>query len=123
MEVPTMSYADPQSITVNAVPKSLPRTSTGETQSVYKTADDEFLMRISHQKTKSRMRRMVRIDQQVIAADPLTAENTYQTAGVYIVIDEPDFGFSDTVLGYLVSALTAWLAAGTNTSKLLGSET
>lgn len=118
-----MSYADPQSITVNAVPKSLPRISTGETQSVYKTADDEFSMRISHQKTKSRMRRMVRIDQQVIAADPLTAENTYQTAGVYIVVDEPDFGFTDTVLGYLVSALSDWLAAGTNTDKLLGSET
>lgn len=118
-----MAFADPQSITVNAVPKSMPRISTGESQSVYKTADDEFQMRISHQKAKSRMRRMARVDQKVVAADPLTAENSYQTAGVYLVVDEPEFGFTDTDLGYLVSALTAWLAAGTNTAKLLGAET
>lgn len=118
-----MAYADPQSITVNAVPKSMPRISSGESQSVYKTADDEFSMRISHQTSKSRKRRMVRIDQKVVAADPLTAENTYQTAGIYLVVDEPEFGFSDTELGYLVSALSDWLAAGTNTAKLLGSET
>lgn len=118
-----MAFADPQSITVNAVPKSLPRISAGESQSVYKTADDEFQMRISHQKTKTRVRRMVRIDQKVVAADPLTAENTYQTAGVYIVVDEPEFGFTDTVLGYLVTALKDWVVAGTNTAKLLGSET
>lgn len=118
-----MAFADPQSITVNAVPKSLPRISSGETQSVYKTADDEFQMRISHQKSKSRMRRMVRIDQKVVAADPLTAENTYQTAGIYCVVDEPEFGFSDTELGYLVTALKDWLIAGTNSAKLLGSET
>lgn len=118
-----MAFADPQSITVNAVPESMPRISSGESQSVYKTADDDFQMRISHQKTKSRVRRMVRVDQKVVAADPLTAENTYQTAGVYLVVDEPEFGFTDTELGYLVTALTDWLAAGTNTSKLLGSET
>lgn len=118
-----MAYADPQSITVNAVPKSLPRISSGESQSVYKTADDEFQMRISHQTSKSRVRRMVRIDQKVVAADPLTAENVYQTAGIYLVIDEPQFGFDDTELGYLVTALKDWIIAGTNTSKLLGSET
>lgn len=118
-----MAYADPQSVTVNAVPKSLPRISSGEASSVYKTADDEFQMRISHQKTKTRMRRMVRIDQKIVAADPLSAENVYQTAGVYVVVDEPEFGFDDTTLGYLVTALKDWLIAGTNTAKLLGSET
>lgn len=118
-----MAFADPQSITVNAVAKSMPRVSTGESSSVYKAADDAFQMRISHQKTKTRTRRMVRVDQKVIAADPLTAENTYQTAGVYIVVDEPEFGFTDTTLGYLITALSDWLAAGTNAAQLLGSET
>lgn len=118
-----MAYADPQSITVNSVAKSMPRVSSGESQSVYKTADDVFKMRISHQTAKSRIRRMVRIDQTIVAADPLSAENSYQTAGIYVVVDEPAFGFDDTTLGYLVTALKDWLIAGTNTAKLLGSET
>lgn len=118
-----MAFADPQSITVNAVPKSLPRISSGEASAVYKAADDEFQMRISHQKTKTRVRRMVRIDQKIVASDPLTAENAYQTAGVYLVVDEPEFGFTDTQLGYLVTALKDWIVAGTNTAKILGSET
>lgn len=118
-----MAFADPQSVTVNAQPVSLPRISTGESQSVYKSAEDDFQMRISHQKTKTRYRRMVRLDQKVIAVDPLTAENVYQTAGVYLVVDEPEFGFTDAELEYLMDALAAWVAAGTNTAKLLGSET
>lgn len=117
-----MSFTDPQLITVNTVEKTLPRIKVGESSSTYKTAEDEFQMRISHQKLKTRTRRMVRIDQQVIAEDPLTAENLYQTGGVYIVVDEPAYGFSDIDLGYLVAALSDWLAASTNTAKLLGSE-
>lgn len=117
-----MAFTDPQSITVNAVPKSMPRISSGESSSVYKTADDTFTMRLSHQKSKGRTRRMVRVDQKAIASDPLSAENVYQTAGVYVVIDEPEFGFDDTTLSYLVTALKDWLTAG-NITKVLGSET
>ncbi len=116
-----MSFADPQSVTVNAVAKSMPRIMTGSTDSTYRTADGVFQMRISHQYTKSRSRRMVRLDQTVVAADPLTAVNSSQSAGVYIVIDEPKFGFDDTTLGYMVEALKGWLTSA-NYNKLLGSE-
>lgn len=117
-----MAFSDPQSITVNGNAKSLPRIgSDGSQGTKYQTADGEFTMRISHQKTKSRWRRMARVDQQVIAADPLTAENAYQTAGVYLVIDEPEFGFTDTTLDYIAAALIAWLTAP-NRAKLLGGE-
>lgn len=115
-------FTDPQSITVNAVAKSMPRISTGATDALYRTADEVFQMRISHQTSKGRKRHMVRVDQTVIAADPLTAENASQKAGVYLVIDEPSFGFDDTTLGYLVTALKDWLIAGTNVAKILGSE-
>lgn len=113
---------DPQTITVNAVAKTLNRISTEGTKSVYKTDDGEFAFTVSHQETKSkRIRRMVRIDQTLVAADPLTAENAYQTSGVYIVIDEPEFGFSDTQLGYIAAALTAW-ATPTNVGKVCASQ-
>lgn len=117
-----MAFADPQSITVNSVAKPLVRIASGDLNATYKSADDEWQMRISHQKSKSRVRRMVRIDQKLVAADPLTAENTYQTGGVYLVIDEPEVGINDTTLGYLVNALCDWMQTGTNIAKVLASE-
>lgn len=116
-----MAFADPQSVTINAVPKSMPRVSIGASESTYRTADETVQMRISHQASKGRKRRMVRLDQTVIAADPLTAENAEQKAGIYLVVDEPTWGFSDTDLDYLVDALVAWLTSG-NIAKLLGGE-
>lgn len=115
-------FTDPQSVTINSVAKTMPKIKMGSSDSTYRTADEEFQFRISHQTTKSRTRRMVRIDQTKIAADPLTAINSSQSAGVYLVVDEPKFGFSDAELDYLVDGLVAWLSSA-NIAKLLGSET
>ena len=114
-------FTDPQSITVNTVAKSCPRTTVGDLNCTYKEATGEFQLRISHQETSKRIRRMVRIDQKKVAADPLTAVNAYQTAGVYLVIDEPITGFSDAELGYLVTALKDWATTG-NIAKVVASE-
>jgi hypothetical protein len=115
-------FTDPQTVTYNSVGKPMPKIKQGVTDSTYRTADETFQLRVSHQSTKSRTRRMVRLDQTIIAADPLSAINTSQSAGVYLVIDEPKFGFDDATLDYMVDALVAWLTAG-NIAKLLGSET
>lgn len=114
-------FADPQSVTINAVPVSLPRVLVGSGEATYRSADETVQMRISHQDSKGRKRRMVRLDQTVIAADPLTAENASQKAGIYLVVDEPSFGFTDTQLDYLVDALIAWLSSA-NIAKILGGE-
>lgn len=114
-------FADPQSVTINTVPVSLPRVLVGSGEATYRSADETVQMRISHQDSKGRKRRMVRLDQTVIAADPLTAENASQKAGIYLVVDEPSFGFTDTQLDYLVDALIAWLSSA-NIAKILGGE-
>jgi hypothetical protein len=114
-------FADPQSVTINAVPVSLPRVSIGTSDATYRSADETVQLRISHLTAKGRKRRMARLDQTVIAADPLTAENKSQRAGIYVVIDEPDFGFDDDDLDYLADALIAWLSSA-NIAKLLGGE-
>lgn len=114
-------FADPQSVTINATPVSLPRVLTGNQDATYRSADETVQVRISHQNTKSRKRRMVRLDQTVIAADPLSSENTSQKAGVYLVVDEPEFGFDDTSLGYLIDALKAFIDSSA-IAKLLGGE-
>lgn len=116
-----MAFADPQSVTINAVAKTLNRIKVDGTSSEYATDDEVFKMRISHQESKSRTRRMVRIDQRVVAADPLTSINEYKTAGVYLVIDEPEYGFSDTELDYIVQGLKTW-ASSANILKVLSNQ-
>lgn len=116
-----MSFSDPQSITVNSVAKSMPRISTEGSRSVYQKAEEDFKMTISHQVARDRTRRMVRVDQRVVATDPLTSTSEYKTLGVYFVIDEPEYGFTDTEIDYLVQALKTW-ASTANVLKVLGAE-
>lgn len=106
-----MSLATPQSVTIDAVASDLHRVEDDKTSSLYSSEDGTLQLRVSHQQSKTRTRRMVRLDQTVIAADPLTAENAYQKAGVYIVIDEPAFGFSDAELEDIVDGLKTWLTS------------
>lgn len=115
-----MSLATPQSVTLNSVATDLHRITEDSTSSLYSKTDGTLQMRVSHQTSKNRVRRMVRLDQTIIAADPLTAVNGYQKAGVYLVVDEPVVGFTDTELDYLVDALVAWLTP-TNIGAILAS--
>lgn len=116
-----MALADPQTITVNTVDKTLNRIKSDGFRSEYATADEEFKFIVSHQESKGRTRRMVRIDQRVVATDPLTSVNEYKSLGVYIVIDEPEYGFDDTNIDYVVQALAAWLSAA-NVAKILSNQ-
>lgn len=113
-------FTSPQSVTVNAVATDLHRIKDDGLSSTYTSADGNLELKISSQPTKNRVRRMVRLDKTVIAADPLTAQNAYQKAGVYIVIDEPTYGYSDADLTDLVTALKTW-ATTTNIGNVLAS--
>lgn len=104
-----MSLATPQSITINAVATDLHRIEDDAKSSIYQSDDAKLSLKVSHQTSKNRTRRMVRLDKTVVAADPLSAINSYQQAGVYIVIDEPEYGFADSDLKDIVDGLKAWL--------------
>lgn len=116
-----MALSDPQTLTVNSVAKTLNRIKSDGFRSEYSMDDETFKMTVSHQEAKGRTRRMVRADQRVIAANPLTSIQEYKTLGVYIVIDEPEYGFSDTDIDYLVQALKTW-ASSANVLKVLGNQ-
>ncbi len=113
--------ADPQSVTINAVATSLPRTSQGATQNVYTSADGNTIMTTKQNITASRFRREIRLSQKKIAADPISAVNTEKGVSVYLVIDEPRAGFTDAEIGYLIDALKAWTTS-VNYLKVLGGE-
>lgn len=115
-------FADPQSVTINAVAQSLPTISREGKKSVYQKADGSFTLTISHDVSAKRERHLVRLDHRKTVSDPLTpANNVDVAAAVYLVIDNPITGFSDAELGYDVAGLVAWLTT-TNVGKALGLE-
>lgn len=118
----TLSFADPQSVTVNAVAQSLPNVVRDSFSAMYRKDDGSVALKISHVE-KARNRRVVRIDFEKVAADPFTpALNQKFTGSVYVVLDAPVTGYTNTELGYYITALADWLKAGTNAAKVLGGE-
>jgi len=112
---------DPQSITVNAVAQSMPKTESSGTSSVYEKADGTFRLKISHQTSKGRVRSLARFEQRAVVADPLTAVNDYETLVFYVNIDRPEVGFTSTQVQQLVAGFSTWLN-GTMVDKLYGRE-
>ncbi len=113
--------ADPESLVVNGVTISLPKTQMGPTQSVYTSADGLTSLTVKQNTTASRFRREIRASQSKVAADPLTGVNKNLGLSVYMVIDQPRFGFSNTEIAYLIEALRAYCVA-VNYNKVLGGE-
>lgn len=119
-----MAFADPQSVTINAVANSLPRTSSGVNSGAFATNDGTVKLSVSHAVGK-RARRTVRIDHTKIAADPFVSgvNNKYSTS-VYIVVDHPLVGYTAAEVKQIVDGLTAYLTAssGARVTQLLGGE-
>jgi hypothetical protein len=104
-----MAFADPQTVTVNAVAQAMPRVSTGGSKSTYRKADGTYVLTISHTESAQRVRSMVRIDQKSVVPDPLTSVNDYETLSFYCVLDRPIYGFTQTQVDQLVAGFKTWL--------------
>jgi len=113
--------ADPQSVTINAVAISLPRTLNGNGNAEYTSADGLTKLTTKQNVSSKRFRREVRLTVAKIAADPLTAVNQEVSVSAYIVVDEPRWGFTDVELDYFKDALVTW-ASDANMNKIYGGE-
>jgi len=119
-----MSFAHPQSVTINAVPYSLPRTGSGINSGSFATNDSTVKMSVSHQYGK-RTRRTIRIDHSKFATDPTnSALQVPRSMSCYIVADVPVQGYTAAEQKQIVDAFVAYLAAssGAQVAKLLGGE-
>jgi hypothetical protein len=116
--------SDPQTITVNSIAKTLAAVSRGDLSSTYKTNDGLLEFVVSHQEGK-RNRITTRLNDEKIAADPLTAVNQQVGMSAYLVIDMPANGvYTNTEAKNLVLALATWLSesSAANLIKVLGGE-
>lgn len=120
-----MALADPQTITVNAVAKVMPRIETDSQSATYQLADKTFTLKVSHQdvnaKSKPRVRSLARFDQRAVVPDPLTAVNDYENVGISIIVDRPEVGFTSTQIEQQVAGFFAW-CNGAMVAKLFGRE-
>lgn len=119
-----MAFADPQSVTINAVANSLPRTSVKDGASTYTKDDGNVSLSISHAYGK-RNRRVIRLDSRKTAQDPLfPAQNTPYNMAAYLVVDVPKVGYTVVEQKQIVDALVAFVSAssGSAITRLLGGE-
>lgn len=119
-----MALAD-QTVTINAVPISLPRIGSGLTSGVFQSSDGLVKETFSHSLTGRRSRRLARLDHRKVAADPFnSALNAEYNMACYIVFDVPAVGYSVTEQKQVVDGFIAQLSAssGALITKILGSE-
>jgi len=119
-----MAFADPQSVTINAVAVSLPRTSSAASSGAFTANDGTVALSVS-QEYKSRTARRIRLDHQKYAADPLvSANNVLRSMSVSVIVNVPKQGYSVTEQKQVVDALVAYLTAssGAKVTQLLGGE-
>jgi len=123
-KIPRMAFADPQSVTISGTAVSMPRVSSGTDAGGFAAADGLNKLVVSHQYGK-RSRRLLRINNAKIAADPLLAGvNVKADMSVSLVVDVPNTGYTVADQKAIVDAFLAYLSAGTgaNVSRLLGGE-
>lgn len=113
--------ADPQVVTVNAVAQSMPRVEIDGQKAIYRKSDGTYQLTISHQVQKDKIRSVARLDFKAVVADPLTAENDYETLSTYVVVERPSYGFTMTNLEQQITGFKTWLD-NTMVDKLFGLE-
>lgn len=116
--------SDPQSVTINAVAISLPRTSVGKDSASYTAADGNTKLSLNHSYGK-RVRRVIRLESSKVAPDPLiSSTNIKYGLSTYLVVDLPVTGYTAAeaklITDGFISALSA--SSGALMLRLLGGE-
>lgn len=119
-----MALTDPQTITINAVPFTLPRVTTGDGTATYRDATGlvELVLASTYGK---RIRHVFRLNHSKITADPfLPAQNVKVSTSQYMVFDVPIAGYTNTEIIQQFAGLNALVTASGSAvvTKLLGGE-
>lgn len=116
-------FADPQSVTVNSVAQSLAAISRNDLKSIYRKDDGSYTFAIGHVFGSARNRFNVRLDHTKLVSDPfVSANNIRVSSSVYLVMDMPILGYTNTEIKDMTLGLTGW-ATSANLLKVLGGET
>lgn len=116
-------FADPISITINAIAKSLARTGTGVDAGAFSDVTRAFRLAIAHSYGRVTSR-VIKLTVDSLVANPLVSgQQIPQTMSVHLVIKTPP-GYDTTTAKQNVDGFVAYLAAssGAAVTKLLAGE-
>lgn len=119
-----MAFADPQSVTIATVAKTLPRISSSENKSTYRSADSAQTMTVAHTYGR-RNRSTLRFQFAKTAADPLiTGSNVQYSTSILLAQDREPTGWTTQELVDQLVAVADYLKASTNAAatKFVGGE-
>ncbi len=120
-----MAFADPQTVTVNAIAKTLPRVAISDSKGVFRKDDGEYTLQITSTGNGKRERMAIRIDQTKTAADPLfPSTNVPSSISFTLVCDRPVARYTLAEQKQIVDGFLAYLTAssGAKITQLLGGE-
>jgi len=121
-------FSDPQSITTSHVgAATCPKVAMGLSDATYTSPDGKTSIKIAHTTSKSRTRRLVRLDTIHTLLEAASGTNKPVVCSVYMVIDFPSaksFSVTATNQVELAGDLITWLTASTNANlvKVASSE-
>lgn len=116
-------FAEPLSVTVNAVSKSLQWVAFGNRKGEFESRADGLKFTISHTSGKARNHRTARLDSTKTASDPLLDGVSRQYGmSAYLVIDSPTVGYNDTEVAQIAQALIDWADNPANLAKVVAGE-
>jgi len=124
-----MALTDPQSITVNAVAKSMPRISTtagnNQRRSTYQIADRTFSLEVLHRDVvrnkRPRLVSLVTFTQRANVTDPLNTDLIPETLSLSVQLDHPLDGFTSTQGDQMWTGFKTWFDS-TMFGKIWGGE-
>lgn len=119
-----MAFSDPQTITISAVPHTLPKVSSGEYMGKYENADGTVDLTASHALGR-RTRRVLRLDHAKITADPfIPTQNAEVSMSTYMVFDIPKVGYSNADVKAIYVGFNTLYTASSHAliDKVLGGE-
>jgi hypothetical protein len=116
-----MAFSDPQSVTVNSVPYSLPRVGAGLDSSKYRVTGPtlDYQFDLSHSASKQRIRHLAKLTLTRRAADVYQPSvNSLSQMSAHLVVDVPIVGFTPDEQKFHVLGLFANLEASTNANLI-----
>lgn len=119
-----MALAD-QTVTINSVAVSLPRTGSTLTSGEFTSGDGLVKEIVSHQKNAKRSRHLFRIEHSKVAADPFQSTiNAKYSMSAYVVFDVPPVGYTVAEAKQVIDGFFAQMNAssGALITKVLGNE-
>lgn len=115
---------DPQSVTINAIAKSLPAVSRDSLESKYQTSDGAYALRIAHD-VSNRERSLVRLDYSVVGVDPFVSTiNKPYKASWWLVGERPlnGAGITDADFALMGAGFLAYASTAGFLGKIIGLE-